>query len=149
MKIICILTSLFLLTSAQAQFLDRLAISTEYRYLGRHVGGLGFEYRLPQKDALTFNVGAKAFYTDIEGKGKVLPQFNIEYGLFLEGGVSVTPYAIEPQLQINALNVITLNTGYAIPIHPQKYFKGITFGAQINIAVRKDSKYYERLKIGF
>ncbi|MDO5104750.1 hypothetical protein [Capnocytophaga sp.] len=152
MRPIFALLILFLGVSVQAQesVWNRLAVSTEYRYLGRNAAGLGFEYRIPHKDAMTCNVGVKAYYTSVEGKPKVVPQLNVEYGLFLVAGVSVTPYAVEPQLQFNVLNLFALNMGYAIPIDKNRYFRGITFGVQFNIAVGKDSKYYDRLRmIGF
>lgn len=133
----------------QAQFFDRLAVSAEYRYLGRNVAGLGLEYRISDRDAIAFNVGAKAFYTSIGGKAKVLPQFNMEYGRLLTGGVSVTPYAVEPQFILNFLNFIKLNTGYAVPIHKEKYFRGVTFGIQLNIAVGKETRFYDEFKMGF
>lgn len=152
MRLIFTFIAMLSLGSLQAQFLEKLAVSAEYRYLGRNVLGLGVEYRLSHHEAPAFNVGAKTFYTKVENKSKVLPQFNIEYGWGLNGilmsGVSVTPYAIEPQLQLSFLNMISLNVGYAVPIHSQKYFKGVTFGIQINVGV-KGGKYYNYLKIGF
>lgn len=149
MKITLILIIICSWTKVQAQFLDKLAVSAEYRYLGRNIAGLGLEYRASNKDEAVLNIGAKVFYTTVKRKAKILPQINIECGNFLNGGVSITPYAIEPQFIINVLNLIKLNTGYAIPIHQEKYFKGITFGLQINIAVGKYSRFYDDLKVGF
>lgn len=149
MRFILILIGICSWSSIQAQFVEKLGVSTEYRYLGRNVAGLGLEYRLHNRDAIVFNVGAKAFYTSVEGKATFLPQLNVEYGRLLNGGLSITPYAIEPQFILNFLNFLKFNTGYAIPIHREKYFRGITFGIQVNIAVKNGSKfYYDRLSFG-
>lgn len=135
--------------NAQKHQWNRMALSTEYRYLGRNVLGLGLEYRVPHKDEMTFNIGAKAFYTHLNGTPKIVPQINAEYGMILLGGISITPYAIEPQVSFNFMNLLAINTGYAIPIDKNNYFRGITFGIKINIGVSRDSQYYQKFDVGF
>ena len=61
-------------------------------------------------------------------------------------GVSGNQYSLEPRIGISLFNAIFLNTGYAFPIHKEKYFKGITFGVQLNIAPNS-SKFYDKMKI--
>lgn len=148
MRFVLTLVTLCFSANVQCQFLEKLALSAEYRYLGRNVGGFGLEYRISDHKDPTFNVGSKVFYTSVERERKIVPQFNFEYGWIFMGGVSVTPYAVEPQIQLNLLNLIAINVGYAVPIHKQKIFKGFTFGLQMNIGV-KGGQYYDYLKMGF
>ncbi|WP_228406547.1 MULTISPECIES: hypothetical protein [unclassified Chryseobacterium] len=92
-------------------------------------------------------LGPSLLYTHVNDKDKFIPEMNVNIlraGLLI--GVSGNPYSLEPRIGFSLFNAIFLNTGYAFPIHKEKYFKGITFGIQFNIA-QKHSKFYDHLKM--
>ncbi|MFC3157848.1 hypothetical protein [Chryseobacterium arachidis] len=138
----------FFLTSIhqQAQIFKRTSINAAYRYTGRNVIQGGLEYRLP-KSFSNFIVGASVLYTSINDKAKFIPEFNFYASNLGLLGVSVNPYSIEPRFGFSFLNTIMINTGYAIPIHNEKYFKGITFGVQLNFPLTKNSEFYHNYSV--
>ncbi|MDP9959957.1 hypothetical protein [Chryseobacterium lathyri] len=148
MKLYSFLLLCLLATTAHAQILDKTALNIAYRYTGRNIiqGGLEFKTNTAREQSLI--VGASMLYTSIKHKDKFLPEANIYY-TNIKGrlmGVSVNPYSIEPRIGFSFINTFYINTGYAIPIHRDKFFKGITFGLQFNIAPVKNSKFYDYLK---
>lgn len=61
-------------------------------------------------------------------------------------GMSVSPYAVEPNIGFSLLNIMWLTSGYAIPLNKEKYFRGITVGIQFNIAPVKASAFYDKFR---
>ncbi|MBP7172867.1 MAG: hypothetical protein KBA33_02205 [Cloacibacterium sp.] len=142
---------LFVFGIGSAQILDNMAFSVNYRYLGRNALGTGIEFRLSDRNVATTNLGVQVLYTSNNGHAKFIPEIHIarafsNSSLFF-AGLSVNPYAVEPQVGFNLLNMLSLNTGYALPIHKEKYFRGVTFGFQMNIAPTKRSKFYNTLNV--
>ena len=130
-----------------AQLLDKTALNIGYRYTGRNVLQAGLEYRLGDSYDGSVILGPSLLYTHVNDTGKLIPEININLlraGLLL--GLSANPYSLEPRLGFSLFNAIFLNTGYAFPIHRDKYFKGVTFGIQFNIAPKR-SKFYDHMKI--
>ncbi|UHO39954.1 hypothetical protein H5J24_08010 [Chryseobacterium capnotolerans] len=130
-----------------AQILDKAAVNLAYRYMGRNVLQAGLEFRLGKSSYKSLIIGPSILYTRFNGNNKFIPEANMYYinnGLLY--GTSINPYAIEPRIGISLFNALFLNTGYAFPIHTEKYFKGITFGIQFNIAP-KNSKFYDKMKV--
>lgn len=133
---------------ANAQISDKTAFNVAYRYTGRNVLQGGLSYKINNDRKQSFVVGTSLLYTSVESKAKFLPEINFNYTHNLgQAGVSINPYSIEPRLGFSLLNFIYLNTGYAIPVHTEKYFKGFTFGVQFNISPSKNSIFYNRLKL--
>ncbi len=134
--------------SCSAQIYNQMAFSANYRYLGRNVLGAGIELRLSDKNVAASNIGAQILYFSDNGKAKFTPEIHLNRVLsddnIIFAGVSANRYAIEPQLGINLFNLISLNTGYAIPISKEKYFKGFTFGFVINLG---SSGFYSSMKL--
>lgn len=133
--------------TAHAQVLDRTAVNLAYRYSGRNVLQAGLEFRLGDSNHQSIVLGPSILYTRINQTDKFIPEANIYYinnGLLY--GTSINQYALEPRIGISLFNAIFINTGYAFPIHKEKYFKGITFGIQFNIAP-SHSKFYDKMKI--
>ena len=141
---------LLLLLSAvfsKAQLLEKTAINLSYRYTGRNVLQAGLEYRFGETYDGSIILGPSLLSTRVNQTDKFIPEVNINFiraGLLF--GVSGNPYSLEPRIGVSLFNAIFLNTGYAFPIHREKYFKGVTFGIQFNIAP-KYSKFYDNLKI--
>lgn len=139
--------------AVNGQILNKMAIGTDYTYRGRNAFGVGLEYRLSDKKKPSVNIAARMLYTPIAGKAKILPEFRADYSLFyaFHLGTSLTPYAIEPRIGLNLLNVMVINTGYAIPIDKNHYFRGITFGLRVNFTLGKaqSSEFYDHFKMGF
>lgn len=130
-----------------AQLLDKTALNIGYRYTGRNVLQAGLEYRLGDGYDGSVILGPSLLYTHVNDTDKLIPEININLlraGLLL--GLSANPYSLEPRLGFSLFNAIFLNTGYAFPIHRDKYFKGVTFGIQFNIAPKR-SKFYDHMKI--
>ncbi|MDN3692843.1 hypothetical protein QWZ06_11415 [Chryseobacterium tructae] len=137
---------LFLMT-ANAQILDRTALNLAYRYTGRNVLQAGLEFRLGKSKYQSVVLGPSVLYTRINGTDKFIPEVNINFannGLMF--GVSGNQYSLEPRIGISVFNLLFLNAGYAFPIQSEKYFKGITFGIQFNIAP-KGSDFYDNIKV--
>ncbi|MEG0925192.1 hypothetical protein [Chryseobacterium sp.] len=135
------------MTTANAQLLEKTAINVAYRYTGRNVLQAGLEFRLGDSRYQSVILGPSILYTRINQTDKFLPEAHAYYtnnGQLY--GVSVNPYSLEPRIGISLFNMLFLNTGYAFPIHKEKYFKGITFGIQFNIAPN-NSKFYDKMKI--
>ncbi|MCS4304759.1 MULTISPECIES: hypothetical protein [unclassified Chryseobacterium] len=135
------------LITVNAQILDRAAINLAYRYSGRNVLQAGLEFRLGNSNYQSVILGPSILYTRIDETNKFIPEANISFlnnGLLY--GASINQYALEPRIGISLFNAVFLNTGYAFPIHKEKYFKGITFGIQFNI-VPKNSKFYDKMRI--
>lgn len=135
------------LMTAHAQILDRTAVNLAYRYTGRNVLQAGLEFRLGDSNYKSVILGPSMLYTRINEANKFIPEANIYYinnGLLY--GASINQYALEPRIGISLFNLLFLNTGYAFPIHKGKYFKGITFGVQFNIAPN-NSKFYDKMKV--
>ncbi|WP_160137344.1 hypothetical protein [Chryseobacterium sp. c4a] len=135
------------LITANAQILDRTAVNLAYRYTGRNVLQAGLEFRLGDSNYKSVILGPSMLYTRINETNKFIPEANAYYtnnGQLY--GVSINQYAIEPRIGISLFNLFFLNTGYAFPIHKEKYFKGITFGIQFNIAPNH-SKFYDKMKM--
>ncbi|MDM1554696.1 hypothetical protein PYS58_04870 [Chryseobacterium indologenes] len=133
--------------TTNAQILDKTAVNLAYRYTGRNVLQAGLEFRLGDSSYKSIVLGPSMLYTRINETNKFIPEVNIYFnnnGLLY--GTSISPYAIEPRIGISLFNLLFLNTGYAVPIHKEKYFKGITFGIQFNIAPNH-SKFYDKMKI--
>ncbi|HCN50008.1 MAG TPA: hypothetical protein DIT10_13125 [Chryseobacterium sp.] len=130
-----------------AQILEKTAVSVSYRYMGRNVLQAGLEFRIGESNYKSVILGPSVLYTRINGTDKFIPEANINFinnGMMI--GVSGNQYSLEPRIGISLFNAIFLNTGYAFPIHKEKYFKGITFGVQLNIAPNS-SKFYDKMKI--
>ncbi|AZA83944.1 hypothetical protein C1637_15705 [Chryseobacterium lactis] len=141
---------IFLLSTwvVNAQILEKTAINLGYRYTGRNVLQAGLEFRIGDSSYKSLVLGPSMLYTRINREDKFLPEANIYYtnnGQLY--GVSINQYALEPRIGISLFNIFFLNTGYAFPIHKEKYFKGITFGIQFNIAPAKASKFYDQMKM--
>lgn len=133
---------------AHAQALDKTAFNIAYRYTGRNVLQGGLSYKINNYTKQSFVVGTSILYTPIESQAKFLPEINFNYTNNLgQVGLSVNPYSIEPRVGFSLLNFMYLNTGYALPVHKEKYFKGFTFGVQFNISPSKGSIFYNRLKL--
>ncbi|MFP3831659.1 hypothetical protein [Chryseobacterium sp. SIMBA_028] len=135
------------MTTANAQLLEKTAINVAYRYTGRNVLQAGLEFRLGDSRYQSVILGPSILYTRINQTDKFLPEAHAYYtnnGQLY--GVSVNPYSLEPRIGISLFNMLFLNTGYAFPIHKEKYFKGVTFGVQFNIAPNH-SKFYDKMKI--
>ncbi|MBP2615336.1 hypothetical protein [Chryseobacterium jejuense] len=147
MKNYFVLTFLLSIILTNAQILDKAAVNLAYRYTGRNVLQAGLEFRLGESSYKSLIIGPSMLYTRINETHKFLPEANVYYtnnGQLY--GVSINEYAIEPRIGISLLNLLFLNTGYAFPIHKEKYFKGITLGIQFNIAPNH-SKFYDKMKI--
>ncbi|BAP32001.1 uncharacterized protein CHSO_2964 [Chryseobacterium sp. StRB126] len=130
-----------------AQILDKAAVNLAYRYTGRNVLQAGLEFRLGESNYKSLIIGPSMLYASINETNKFIPEANIYYinnGLLY--GISINPYAIESRIGISLFNALFLNTGYAFPIHKEKYFKGITFGIQFNITPNH-SKFYDKMKV--
>ncbi|WP_370900449.1 hypothetical protein [Chryseobacterium gossypii] len=142
---------LFLLSASlsYAQLWQKTAINIGYRYTGRNVLQAGLEFKTNGMSEQSVIAGVSMLYTFCNHEEKFLPEANIYYssisGYLL--GASLNPYAVEPRLGFSLFNFIYLNTGYALPIHRDKYFRGITFGVQLNIAPAKSTGFYDRLKV--
>ncbi|WP_347218918.1 hypothetical protein [Chryseobacterium sp.] len=137
---------LFIIT-INAQILDKTAVNLAYRYAGRNVLQAGLEFRLGETSHASMIIGPSILYTRIHQTHKFLPEANVYYtnnGQLY--GVSINQYAVEPRIGFSLFNLLFLNTGYAFPIHKEKYFKGVTFGVQFNIAPNH-SKFYDKMKI--
>jgi hypothetical protein len=147
MKKYFILVFFLLNLVSNAQLLDKTAINVAYRYTGRNVLQVGLEFRLGETNDKSVILGPSVLYARINQKDKFIPEANINFihngALF---GISGNQYSLEPRIGISLFNTIFLNTGYAFPIQREKYFKGITFGIQINIAPN-GSKFYDRMKM--
>lgn len=146
------LLSVFLLFGAlyfpKAQFIDQTAIGVGYKYTGRNSLKLSFEYRTStSSNQGYFNLGAGAIYTPVNGNNKILPEVHAYYNnaIFMYG-MSVSPYAVEPNIGFSLLNIMWLTGGYAIPLNKEKYFRGITVGIQFNIAPVKASAFYDKFR---
>lgn len=140
-------TFLLSIMMTNAQILDKTAVNLAYRYTGRNVLQAGLEFRFGESNYKSVIIGPSILYTRINGTNKFIPEANINYinnGLLY--GASINPYAIEPRIGISLFNLLFLNTGYAFPIHKEKYFKGITVGVQFNIAPNY-SKFYDKMKV--
>lgn len=133
--------------TSNAQLLDKTALNIGYRYTGRNVLQAGLEFRLGESNDKSVVFGPSILYTRINQTDKLIPEANAYYinnGLL--SGVSINQYSVEPRIGISLFNLFFINTGYAIPIHKEKYFKGITFGIQFNIAPN-NSKFYDKMRI--
>lgn len=132
---------------SNAQLVEKTALHLSYRYTGRNVLQAGLEFRLGEMSNTSVILGPSVLYTRINQKNKFIPEANVNFihngALF---GVSGNQYSLEPRVGISLFNALFLNTGYAFPIYKEKYFKGITFGIQFNIAP-KGSKFYDHMKI--
>lgn len=141
------LTLLLLGIISHAQLLEKTALSLAYRYTGRNVLQAGLEFKLGETNHNSVVLGPSVLYTRINQTDKFIPEAHINFihngALF---GISGNQYSLEPRIGISLFNALFLNTGYAFPIHREKYFKGITFGVQFNIAPR-GSKFYDRMKM--
>lgn len=130
-----------------AQILEKTAINVGYRYTGRNVLQAGLAFRIGESKYKSVILGPSVLYTHVNRTDKFIPEANINFmnngAMF---GISGNPYSLEPRIGISLFNAIFLNTGYAFPIHKEKYFKGITFGVQLNIAPN-GSKFYDKMKI--
>ncbi|QBA22564.1 hypothetical protein EU348_15790 [Chryseobacterium indologenes] len=147
MRKLIILPLIFLTFFSNAQLLEKTALGISYRYTGRNVLQAGLEYRLGNSYEGSIILGPSLLYTHVNDKDKFIPEINVNIlraGLLI--GVSANPYSLEPRIGFSLFNAVFLNTGYAFPIHKEKYFKGITFGIQFNIAP-KHSKFYDHLKM--
>lgn len=147
MKKYFILSLLLSVIFSNAQLLEKTALSISYRYTGRNVLQAGLEYRLGESYEGSIIIGPSLLYTRVNDTDKFIPEMNINLlhaGLLL--GISGNPYSLEPRIGVSLFNAVFLNSGYAFPIHREKYFKGVTFGIQFNIAP-KHSKFYDNLKI--
>lgn len=147
MKKYFILFSFLFIFISNAQILERTALNISYRYIGRNVLQTGLEFKLGDSNDKSVILGPSMLYTRINATNKFIPEANIYYinnGQLYEA--SVNQYAVEPRIGISLFNIFFLNTGYAFPIHKDKYFKGITFGIQFNIAPKKSS-FYDNLKM--
>jgi hypothetical protein len=149
MKSYSILILLLLTISVQSQVLDKTAFNIAYRYTGRNVIQGGLSYKINNERGQSFAVGTSVLYTPIENKAKFQPEINFNYTNSLGQlfGISLNPYSIEPRVGFSLFNFMYLNTGYALPIHKEKYFKGFTFGVQFNIAPSKSSNFYDHLRL--
>ncbi|WPO92958.1 hypothetical protein [Chryseobacterium sp. HR92] len=142
-----ILLLIFLTAISKAQLLEKTALNISYRYTGRNVLQAGLEYRFGESYEGSIIIGPSLLYTHVNDTDKLIPEININIlraGLLL--GISGNPYSLEPRIGISLFNAVFLNSGYAFPIHREKYFKGVTFGIQFNITP-KHSKFYDKLKI--
>ena len=138
-----ILSAVFL----KAQFMEKTAFNISYRYTERNVLQAGLEYRFGKEYGGSIIAGPSLLYTRVHQTDKLIPEVNINFIHFGQMfGISANPYSLEPRIGVTLFNLIFLNTGYAFPIHRDKYFKGITFGVQFNIAP-KGSRFYDNLKI--
>ena len=147
MKKYSIIVLLLSMMTVSAQILDKTAVNLAYRYTGRNVLQAGLEFRFGESSYKSLIVGPSILYTRINETNKLIPEANIYYnnnGLLY--GTSINQYALEPRIGISLFNALFLNTGYAFPIHKEKYFKGITFGIQFNIAPNH-SKFYDKMKM--
>ncbi|SDI87745.1 hypothetical protein [Chryseobacterium jejuense] len=147
MKNYFVLAFLLSIITTSAQILDKTAVNLAYRYTGRNVLQAGLEFKLGASNYKSVTIGPSLLYTRIHQTNKFLPEANVYYtnnGQLY--GASINPYAIEPRIGISLFHALFLNTGYAFPIHKEKYFKGITFGIQFNIAPNH-SKFYDKMKV--
>lgn len=147
MKKYIILPLIFVMAFSNAQLLEKTALGISYRYSGRNVLQAGLEYRFGNSYDGSIILGPSLLYTRVNDTDRFIPEINVNLlraGLLI--GVSGNPYSLEPRIGFSLFNAIFLNTGYAFPIHKEKYFKGITFGIQFNIAP-KHSKFYDHLKM--
>lgn len=139
-KLIIVITILNVSHHAKAQ----LAFDVGYQYLGRNALHIGIDAKVSNKTPI--NIGVDVVYTRVNGNNKIIPQVHFDYILYedylLFGGINLNTYAIEPKIGFNFFNVATINTGYAFPIHKNKYFRGITFGLSIKIDPVSGGNYY-------
>lgn len=133
---------------ANAQIFEKTAINLGYRYTGRNVLQAGLEFRIGDSGGHSVILGPSLLYTRAKKEDKLLPEANVYYTTSGQlYGVSINQYSIEPRVGVSLLNIFFLNTGYSFPIDKNKYFKGITFGIQLNIAPVRNSKFYDQIKI--
>ena len=141
-----LLTSFFL----KAQILDHTAISIAYRTIPKHSFlQAGLELKPPSKniDDSPFTLGTSLLYTRIDHKDKIIPEVSVQYSRLGLMGISVNPYSIEPRIGFSCFNMFFINTGYSIPIDKDKNFKGVSFGFQINIPLKKNSYFYDKFRL--
>ncbi|MGL6128065.1 hypothetical protein [Chryseobacterium artocarpi] len=147
MKKYLILFSFLFIFISNAQILETTALNISYRYTGRNVLQAGLQFKLGDSNNKSLILGPSILYTRINETNKFLPEANV---YFINNGqlygASFNQYAIEPRIGVSIFNIFFLNTGYAFPIHKDKYFKGITFGIQFNIAP-KNTSFYDNLKM--
>ncbi|MBF6644225.1 hypothetical protein [Chryseobacterium indologenes] len=131
-----------------AQIFEKTAFNLGYRYIGRNVIQAGLDFRIGDSRYKSVILGPSVLYTRINHNDTFIPEAHIYYSnngqLY---GASINQYSIEPRIGISLFNIFFLNTGYAIPIHDDRYFKGVTFGIQFNIAPVKSSKFYDHMKM--
>jgi hypothetical protein len=147
MKKYFILPLLFSVIFSNAQLLEKTALNISYRYTGRNVLQAGLEYRFGESYDGSIILGPSLLYTRVNQTDKFIPEVNINFiraGLLF--GISGNPYSLESRIGFSLFNAIFLNTGYAFPIHKEKYFNGVTFGIQFNITP-KHSKFYDKMKL--
>lgn len=153
MKCISLIIFLLHFSFANAQITDKMAISADYTYRGRNVLGLGLEFRLNDIEEPALNLATRVLYTRVDQKDKLLPELRVDYsaGHIFHIGASITPYAMEPRIGLNFLNILVINTGYAIPIDINRYFKGVTFGLRWNFSLRHHTRqeFYDHFQMGF
>ncbi|MCQ9633823.1 hypothetical protein MP477_02500 [Chryseobacterium sp. WG23] len=133
--------------TTHAQLLEKTAINVAYRYTGRNVLQAGLEFRTGNTHGKSIILGPSFLYSSINHTDKFIPEAHIylsDQGKLF--GISGNPYSLEPRIGISLFNAIFLNTGYAFPIHKEKYFKGITFGIQFNIAP-KHTRFYDQIRM--
>ncbi|MCQ9638986.1 hypothetical protein MP478_06240 [Chryseobacterium sp. WG14] len=105
------------------------------------------EFRTGNTHGKSIILGPSFLYSSINHTDKFIPEAHIylsDQGKLF--GISGNPYSLEPRIGISLFNAIFLNTGYAFPIHKEKYFKGITFGIQFNIAP-KHTRFYDQIRM--
>lgn len=130
-----------------AQLLNKTAFNVAYRYTGRNVLQAGLSLRFGESNYKSVIIGPSILYTRINQTDKFVPEANINVandGLLF--GASINPYSLEPRIGFSLFNVLFINTGYSFPIHKEKYFKGVTFGIQFNIAPN-NSTFYDKVNI--
>lgn len=142
MKNLLLIFTLTLSLAINAQFLDKTAVSVGYQYLGKSMFQIGLDQRITDNLKTSIKFGVDALIGKIEGKNKIIPQVHFNYHF---AGVYLTPYSVEPQVFIRLLDIVKINTGYALPIHKSKQFQGLTFGVEIRIAVKKQTDYYDHI----
>lgn len=140
--LICLLVYL----KAQAQPFDKSALTVGYQYSGKGALQIGLDQRLTDPLDPPLKIGIDTLIGNFEKNKKIIPQVHITYEF---GGLYVNPYAVEPQVFATLFDFLKINTGYAIPVHKNQIFKGVTFGVQLRFGLTKGSDYYDHTSLRF
>lgn len=145
-SLILILLGLPLILNAQIS--DKLAVSSQYAYVGKNTISIGLEYRLNSSSKSPMNVGASTLYI-FSKSSKIIPEihFNISQKLGTFEGISLSPDFVQPQFGINIFNLLMIYTGYTFPFKQESELRGISLGLKLNLGLKQHSKFFDSFSV--